>query len=248
MINLMKILPLLSLLLITIPSAQASDLAKEQRWKEQVVGDLFDGEPVDINDGQTEFLGLHTLADPAKQNAVLVLHGVGAHPDWPQVINPLRVQLAEAGWTTLSIQLPILENEAEPEAYDAIIDEADPRIAAALGFLQDQGATGSYIVAHSMGSRMASHFLANTEIAVKGFIGIGMNVGSVDYFDQYSVPTLDIYGSDDLEGVLGSASDRASRASGNPHYSQVVVGGADHFFDGMEDVLFEQVTRWLEAH
>jgi pimeloyl-ACP methyl ester carboxylesterase len=231
----MKILTLLSLLLIAIPSVQASDFAKEQRWKEQVVGDLFDGEPVDIDDGQTEFLGLYTLADPAKQNTILVLHGIGAHPDWPQVVNPLRVQLADAGWTTLSIQFPILDNEAEPEAYDAIINEADPRIAAALVFLQDRGATGSYIVAHSMGSRMASHFLANTDVAVKGFVGIGMNVGSVDYFDKYSVPTLDIYGSDDLEGVLGSASDRASRASGNPQYNQVVVEGADHFFDGMED-------------
>jgi alpha/beta superfamily hydrolase len=245
----MKLLSLLSLLLATTftLTLQASDFEKEQRWKEQVVGDLFDGEPVTLNDGQHDFLGLIIQADSAKENAIVVLHGVGAHPDWPQVVNPLRVQLAEAGWTTLSIQLPVLNNEATPEAYDAIIGEASPRIAAALEFLQNQGAKGSYIIAHSMGSRMASDFLANTDNAAKGFVGIGMNVGTVEYFDQYALPVLDIYGSDDLPGVLGSAADRASRASGNPRYTQVMVDGADHFFNGSEDALLARLTAWLDA-
>ena len=156
--------------------------------------------------------------------------------------------MLKAGWTTLSIQLPVLDNEATPDAYDAIISEASPRIAAALEFLQNQGVKGSYIVAHSMGSRMASDFLANTDNAVKGFVGIGMNVGTVDYFDQYALPVLDIYGSDDLSGVLGSAADRASRASGNPLYTQVVVDGADHFFNASEDALLARVTTWLDAN
>jgi pimeloyl-ACP methyl ester carboxylesterase len=244
----MKALTLLALLIITILTVQASDLEKEQRWEEQVVGDLFDGEPVTLNDGQYDFPGLIVQADPAKENAVVILHGIGAHPDWPQVVNPLRVQLAEAGWTTLSIQLPILDNEAEPEAYDAIINEASPRIAAALAYLQNQGASGSYIVAHSMGSRMASEFLANSDKQVEGFVGIGMNVGTVEYMDQYELPVLDLYGSDDLEGVLGSAADRASQASGNPRYTQVVVDGANHFFDDMEDELYARVKAWLEAN
>ena len=244
----MKKLILLGLLLITTAGVQASDLEKEQRWKEQVVGDLFDGEPVTLNDGQQDFLGLIIQADPARENAIVLLHGIGAHPDWPQVVNPLRVQLAEDGWTTLSIQLPILDNEAAPEAYDAIISEASPRIAAALAYLQNQGASGSYIVAHSMGSRMASDFLANTNRPAMGFIGIGMNVGTVGYMDQLALPVLDIYGSDDLEGVLGSAADRANQASGNARYTQDVVDGANHFFDGMEDELYSQVNTWLEAN
>ncbi len=246
----MKLLSLLSLLLATTftLTLQASDFEKEQRWKEQVVGDLFDGEPVTLNDGQLDFLGLIIQTNSAKENAIVILHGVGAHPDWPQVVNPLRVQLAEAGWTTLSIQLPVLNNEAAPEAYDAIIGEASPRIAAALEFLQNQGAKGSYIIAHSMGSRMASDFLANTDNAAKGFVGIGMNVGTVEYFDQYALPVLDIYGSDDLPGVLDSAADRASRASGNPRYTQVMVDGADHFFNGAEDALLARVTAWLDAN
>ncbi len=244
----MKLLTVFGLVLIGLSSVYASDLDKEQRWRDQVVGDLFDGEPITLNDGQQDFLGLIIQADSDKKDAIVVLHGIGAHPDWPQVVNPLRVSLAEAGWTTLSIQLPILDNEATPEAYDAIIADGSPRINAALHYLREQGATGSYIVAHSMGSRMASIFLASTDKQVKGFIGIGMNVGSVPYFDQYKIPVLDIYGSEDLEGVRGSAADRASRASGNPQYTQVVVGGADHFFDAMEDELYERVKNWLDAN
>ena len=243
----MKALSILVILLMFFSVADASDLAKEQRWKEQVVGDLFDGEPVTINDGQQDFLGLLIEADPAKQEAIIVLHGVGAHPDWPQIVNPLRVQLAEAGWTTLSIQLPVLDNEATPEAYDAIIDEASPRIAAAMNFLEAAGAKSSYIIAHSMGSRMASHFLAQTKLEVKGFVGIGMNTGNVAYMSRYALPMLDIYGSDDLPGVLDSADDRAAQAAANPAYTQLKVVGADHFFNGMEDRLLEHIRAWLDA-
>ena len=112
------------LIVLLTPLAHGSDLAKEQRWKEQVVGDLFDGEPISLNDGQNEFLGLLTLAEPANDSAVIVLHGVGVHPDWPQIINPMRVRLAEDGRTTLSIQLPVLANDVEEGAYNAIIGEA----------------------------------------------------------------------------------------------------------------------------
>ena len=232
--------------MLVVPVATATDLAKEQRWKEQVVGDLFDGEPVTLNDGNNEFLGLLTLADPVGTRAVIVLHGVGVHPDWPQIINPMRVRLAEDGLTTLSIQLPILENEAEPTAYDAIIGDAAPRIAAAFDYLSEQGAEEIFVVAHSMGSRMAADYLVGTDQPVRGFVAIGMNVGGVQYLDRVAVPMLDIYGSNDLEGVLASAGDRAKASASNPDYSQQMVEGADHFFNEMEEALYEQVKPWLD--
>lgn len=243
-----KILVLLSGALLLVSSVYASDLEKELRWKQQVVGDLFDGEPVTINDGQLDFLGLLTEADPAKENAVVVLHGVGAHPDWPQVVNPLRVQLAEQGWTTLSIQLPVLDNEAAEEDYEPLVAEAGPRIQAAIAYLNESGAKGVYIVAHSLGSRMASYFLANTIIEVKGFVGVGMNVGTVQYLSEIDIPVLDLYGSNDLEGVLGSAADRSTASAENSTYSSQLVQGADHFFTDMDDELLVAVVEWLDAN
>lgn len=234
--------------LLLISTVYASDLEKELRWKQQVVGDLFDGEPITLNDGQLDFLGLLTQADPAKENAIVVLHGVGAHPDWAQVINPLRVQLADQGWTTLSIQLPVLDNEAAEADYEPLIAEASPRIMAALAYLKESGAKGVYIVAHSLGSRMSSYFLANIKAEVKGFVGVGMNVGTVQYLSKINIPMLDLYGSNDLNGVLGSASDRTAASAGNNAYSSQVVEGADHFFNDMDDELVEIVVEWLDAN
>lgn len=244
----MKILKILVLMMFAVVAAQASDLAKEARWKEQVVGDLFDGEPLDLNDGTVDFLGLLTEPEEANGKAVVVLHGVGVHPDWPQVINPLRVQLAEGGWTTLSIQLPILANDVEEGAYEAIVPDAGPRIDAALAYLQELGIAEIYLVAHSLGARMTAYYLAQGSAPVKGFVGIGMNVGTVQYMDKILLPMLDLYGSDDLEGVRASAEQRVAQASENTAYSQVVVEGADHFFEGMDQELYDQVSGWLEAH
>lgn len=244
-----RIITLISVLLFAVTSAYATSIEKELRWKQQVVGDLFDGEPVTLNDGNLDFLGLITRADEAKPGTILVLHGVGAHPDWPQVVNPLRVQLAEQGWTTLSIQLPVLENDASPDEYVPLDAEAAPRILAGVKWLkQEEGAQSVYIVAHSMGSRMASYFLAHSDEPVAGFVGIGMNVGTVQYLDKIDIPMLDLYGSNDLPGVLGSAQDRLEASHGNAQYSSKKIEGADHFFNEMDDELVSTVSAWVQGN
>ena len=224
---------------------QASDLAKEQRWREQVVEDLFDGEAISLNDGENEFLGLITSAELAKPEAIVVLHGIGVHPDWPQVVNPLRVGLAQMGWTTLSIQLPVLSNEAAPEQYEALIADAGPRISEATDYLKNRGAQGIYIVAHSMGSQMAAYYLANSQASYSGFVAIGMNRGNAQYLGEIKLPVLDLYGSEDLPGVLESAIRRAEASAGNTLYTQQIIEGADHFFNDKEDALLGAVSGWL---
>ena len=73
----------------------ASDLAKEKRWADQVVDAILDGEAVWLNDGTSDFLGIYTEAAEDKGRSVIVMHGTGIHPDWQQVIQPLRVGLTE---------------------------------------------------------------------------------------------------------------------------------------------------------
>ena len=54
-----------------------------------------------------KFLGLEVFEQTSEpQGAVLFLHGVDQHPDWPRVIKPLRTILPESGWYTFSILLP----------------------------------------------------------------------------------------------------------------------------------------------
>ena len=95
------------MLLFLSTNVFASDLAKEKRWADQVVDAILDGEAIWLNDGKSEFLGIYTEAEENKDRAVIVIHGTGIHPDWPQVVQPLRVGLTEHNWNTLSIQMPV---------------------------------------------------------------------------------------------------------------------------------------------
>ena len=58
------------------------------------------------------FLALfNSLNSEETKSAVIILHSIGGHADWPEVISPLRKMLPKLGWATLSIQLPIISTE-----------------------------------------------------------------------------------------------------------------------------------------
>lgn len=55
-----------------------------------------------------QFLALEIKAlSPRPRGQLLILPADGLHPDWPQAIAPIRRNLPEYGWTTLSISLPV---------------------------------------------------------------------------------------------------------------------------------------------
>mgnify|MGYP000739347417 CR=1 FL=1 len=49
------------------------------------------------------------------QGAVLILHDKEQHADWPYFIRPLRLSLPDAGWHTLSVNLPYENAQKFPE-------------------------------------------------------------------------------------------------------------------------------------
>lgn len=230
-----------------------SDLAKEQRWREQIVDSLFDGEAVDLRAGETTFLGIYTEADEPTGRAAIVIHGIGVHPNWPQVVYPLRTALPAHGWSTLAIQMPVLANEASSDDYAPLMDEVAPRIDAAIGYLKDQGAERIAILAHSLGASMANRYLAGDPDAIAAYAAIGMSAGAahagqdnIALVSKIAVPMLDLYGQSDLESVLGSAAARAEAGAGNPGFQQAQIPGADHFFDGRDQALVDVVLQWLD--
>jgi len=244
---------LLSLTLIA--TASASDMAKEQRWAEQLRDQLMVGEPLQLSAGQQDFLALYTpAAGKLKRGGVVLLHGLGAHPDWPDVVAPLRAGLPDAGWATLSIQLPIRPNEAKFKDYLPLFPEANARISAAVRHLQKQGLLNIVLVGHSLGAAMGANFLAQKapgSEAIRAFVGIGMNQAPGTAADtptslaKISIPVLDIFGALDLRGVLGSAKARAASQAGNTEYRQIRIAGADHFFQGLDARLVKRVSSWL---
>lgn len=247
---------LLLVCLLSLVSSQAviaSDLEKEKRWAEQISDALLDGEAIQLNNGTHEFLAIETQADDAKDLAIIVLHGIGVHPDWPAVIQPLRVELVEAGWNTLSLQLPVLKNDAEGKDYEPLMKDVPARIDAGIRHLSKQGAKSIAIVAHSMGARMASYYLANkkiyqeaqTQTPIVAFVSVGMGTDDKNHFAKIKLPIIDIYGANDLPTVLASAKKRESALAANESYKQIKVAEANHFFDEQNESLLKAVTESL---
>ena len=237
-------------------NVSASDLAKEKRWADQVVDAIIDGDAVYLNDGKSDFLAIYTEAEEDKGRAVIVMHGTGIHPDWSQVVQPLRVGLTEHNWNTLSIQMPILHNEAEYHEYVPLYAEVPARIEAAIAYLKESGAEEIMLLGHSQGSAMTAYYLARNKTEAKGFVMIGMGpfdgddtTNSNKALEKISLPVFDLYGSEDLEEILVNADARAAAAkkAGNKNYTQKKIAG-NHFFDGQEDVLVETVAEWLEKN
>src|SRR6185436_531583 len=109
-----------------VASGQA-DYAREQRWAAEVVPGIVVGDAVqlELKSGR-KFLAMYT--PNAKATAgVIVVHALGLHPDWG-LNNPLRTQLAEQGYATLSVQMPVLAADAKAELYPPLFPEAAERL------------------------------------------------------------------------------------------------------------------------
>ncbi len=238
------------------PGAAAQDLERERRLEAEIVDMILDGEPVRLEADGHSFLAIHTEADgDAPRKAVMVLHGRGFHPDWPEVAAPLRTELPAYGWETLSLQMPVLEKTARYYDYVPIMPAAFPRIRAGIEYLRARGAHPVVIAAHSCSVHMAMAFVRRYgDGGFDGFIGIGM--GATDYrqpmrepfpLAAMSVPVLDLFGDEDYPAVPGAAPRRlaAIRAAGNPHSAQRIVPGAGHFFRGHDEALVDAVSEWL---
>lgn len=244
------------LTMLAVASVSASDTAREQRWREQIAGALLDGETVTLKAGETEFLGIYTEQTTARpRGGVILMHGMGVHPDWPDVIHPLRTALPDHGWSTLSIQMPILAGEAAIRDYAGIWDEATPRIDAAVAWLKKKGIENIVLVAHSLGASMATHYLAGKPSKnVRALVAIGLSdfdfdpaMSSVAHLQKIRVPVLDLYGSLSMPEIVNTAKQRRAAAykAGNRAYTQYRMEGSGHFFRDQEDALIKKVRSWL---
>lgn len=248
------LLLLVANLLPAIAHATGSDVGKETRWAEQVIDGLLDGDESWLDDGAGhEFLGVITEGDSESGRAVVLVHGIGVHPNWPDVIYPLRAGLLEAGITTLSIQMPVLANEAESEEYLPLFPEVPGRIEAALDYLVESGYSRITLVAHSMGASMSVYYLSkapSTRFDSVVLIGMGPGIEGVENIERMAtvkMPLFDLYGSKDLEGVLAASEQRARAGSkASSDFLQQRVEGANHFFQGHEVELVGQVLEWIE--
>lgn len=240
--------------------ARASDLAKEKRWADQIVDEIFIGEAVWLKAEDQKFLGIYTESIAKNPGgAAIILHGVGVHPNWADVILPLRTRLPESGWHTLSLQMPILPNEANIKEYVPLFPEIAPRINAGIAFLKKRGVKNIVLVGHSMGATMAGYYMASnkdagiSKLAAIGATGNTFKDPKLDYVQSLKnirIPVLDLSGSDDLPEVMQTKKLKANtaKAAGNKRYKQIEISGANHFLVGKEDEMVKEVSNWLNSN
>lgn len=236
---------LLLLTMLAMPAWGISDYDREKRWSDQILPSLMIGEAVWLEqESGHKFLALYTEAEKAR-GAVIVAHGRGWSPDY-ELYGALRTKLAEQGYTTLAIQLPVLGGGAKIGDYIPTYPDAQERFALAAKFLSAKGYKNIGIVSHSLGATMANHYLINVkETPVKAWAFIGIINGLEEMF-RIKIPVLDIFGGKDWEITQVGAYERKKQIDKVPGSEQIVVKDALHFFEGREDELVQVLVGFLD--
>jgi hypothetical protein len=253
----MRFIFVIALLFVAAATAQAQpenardgsyapDYAREKRWADEITPGLVVGEAVYIRQKSGhKFLALYTEAKPALA-AVIVVHGLGVHPDWG-LIGALRSGLADERYATLSVQMPVLAAGALGEEYPALFPDAAERLAAAVEFVKHKGQKKIALACHSLGSRMCNFFLTNTTgHGVAAWISVGIAPSEFTEPGKLQLPILDIYGERDFPQVRQKAAARAAVLRTLKGSAQIEVAGADHYFAGSERELIVQTRRFLD--
>jgi alpha/beta superfamily hydrolase len=234
-----------ALLLAAALPAAAQDYQREERWAAEIVPNVVVGDAVNLKlPSGREYLGLHAERKGAPV-AVLLVHGVGVHPDHG-VTGILRVALFEMGYTTLSIQMPVQKSDAQlDDYYPVVFPEAVERIRVAGRWLQERGYRSVVLLSHSMGSWMANGYYEQTPNApFAAWICVGLT-GGFGGMRNVHVPVLDVYAEHDLPQVLRADWRRRFTLQSIEGSKQVRIAGADHSYTTKEKELAIEVRAFI---
>ena len=234
----------LALLASAAAAQPAIDYAREDRWAEEIVPALVVGDAVWIaTPARPKVLAILTEPPGTPRGGVIVIHGLGVHPDFG-MIGGVRMGLVEAGYETLSVQMPVLPSGAARDDYAVTLPEAGDRIAAAIAYLRARGIEKIAIVSHSMGATMTSAYLARPEAArIDAWVPVGMDV---DFAAPPKEPVLDVMAENELTQVTAAAPLRSPRLPRDACSKQLTIAGTDHYFENRQKALTTAIATFLE--
>jgi alpha/beta superfamily hydrolase len=212
----------------TAATAEVADTARETRWAEQIVPQLVVGDAVWLRTAKHPRV-LALYAEPAQptRRAVIVVHGAGVNPDW-NLIGVLRTALADQGFATLSLQMPVLAAEAPRDGYVDLFPDAGERLDAATAWLRAKGYARIGVVSHSMGAGMVNAWLGRyAGSVVDAWVPVGLLVPFAAPLRQ---PVLDVIAERDFPEVLAHAKTRANQLPHDTCSAALVIAGTDHYF------------------
>lgn len=237
------------------------DFERENRMIAEIEDAVMEGEVeyLPLANGQEVFSIYMEAETDTPKGGVIVLHSRGFHANWDSVVKPLRVGLAQQGWHSLSVQMPVLDKKATYYDYVPIFPYAHARIKAAIDFYQRQGIDTITLIAHGCGAHMAMSYLDKYgDSKISAYVGIGM--GATDFrqkvvkrmpLSRLKKPVLDVYGEKDFAGVRRSADNRKWLMSiaGNKKSAQIIIKEADHYYTNKatEEDLVSVIDTWMSG-
>src|SRR5713101_7515723 len=129
-----------------------------------------------------------------------------------------------------------------------LIGDLRTRLAAAMTFLRRKRYDKIVVVSHSMGSRMANHYIsAHPQVPLAGLISLSISSGDIGPFKRIKFPVYDVYAENDFDLVLQGAQKRAAVLKRMRGSSQTMVFATDHYFAKREKELVILVRLLLEG-
>ena len=247
----MKMKPLVigALALFGLASVCGQDYEREKRWADEIIPAIVVGDAVSIRAASgRDFLAIYTPGKAGKQ-AIVLVHSLGVHPDFG-VVGILRASLADMGYTTLSIQLPVQGREATAaDYYPKVFPDAADRMAKAATWLRERGHTDVVLLSHALGAWMANEYLdrAYASTPYTAWVVLGHTGGYSWGMRGYAMPILDVYGEQDYGPTLSSAARRRFALKQSNGSRQVMIAAADQNYTGRERELAAAIDAFLGA-
>ncbi len=237
---------------LVLPLWAAANDVEEARLTVGLLEGVAGGRVVQLQRDGGSFPALFEEARPARRKGlVILLPEAGLRLD-AGLAGRLRQTMPEYGWSTLSLQLPVLEAEARPDEYWVLVSEAVGRLKFAITAMKGEGWRNIVLVGHGFGAAVALNYLGHDpDPAVRALVLLSpwwpleRAARLREWLTAVKVPVLDVYGENDAREIRGTARERHSILKGRQGYRQWRISGVGHHYRGREAVLAKRIYGWL---
>jgi len=208
------------IIILSFQSAFASNYLYEFEFSEALKKQLPSKQFVWLDTGgKRNTLSLLIKSQSLKaRGAVIILPEIGHHPDWPNVIHDLRYKLAQYGWATLSVQMPIDVDLSTKQSQEDVYQTVKSRTIAAIKYIQANAPDYVVLLGRGKSANFAIRYIAETQNleqatqAAHALVFISAfdsdHLKTSDYMKSIATPMLDIFAEKDHQHVLQSATAR----------------------------------------
>jgi hypothetical protein len=225
--------------------------ADATRW---TAGGPVVGQPVTLQVAERPVAALYRAHQGKEaRGAILLLPAPGDDVDAAGLVRALRLGLPDAGWDTLSVQLPSYFPSDSPARWLERHGALQAYLRAGTAWLRERGRPNQAILAIGPSGRAALAFAASAPpdtLQALTLISTAIEPGTAaeTQLAELRLPVLDLYAERDRRDVLDTLSVRRQAAIANSAFRQRIVPGTDDRFTGAHDAVVAGIRAWLAAH